>query len=97
MDKILKNKWFPIIAAVLIGTVALVYYIGSGKGSLDANVRSALTSPNIEKIDTTDDKKVIVKCKNGEIYQLLFDAAQQNYDDLIMNNCGEDGTMESVQ
>jgi hypothetical protein len=66
---------------VIIGTVALVYYIGSGKGSLDANVRSALTAPNIEKIDTTDDKKVIVKCKNGEIYQLLFDAAQQNYDD----------------
>ena len=97
MDQLFKNKWFPIIAAAIIGVIALTYYISSGKGSLDANIRGALTAPNIEKIDTTDDKKIVVKCKNGEMYQLLFNATQQNYDNLILNACGEEGTMEAVQ
>ena len=97
MDRILKNKWFPLFIAIIIGAGVLVYYVVSGRAGTDANVRSVIGDPKIKTVDSTEPGKIIVKCKNGETYQLLFDPAQQSYDNLIIDTCGEAGTMENVK
>jgi spore coat protein U-like protein len=77
--------------AVAIAAVAVTYYMLSGRGSYDLNVRELSGSTQVSEVDAADPKKITVKCKNGENYQITFSEAQQNYTDLIFNLCGEDG------
>jgi len=85
------QKWMPLILGLLVAVIALVYYILSGQGSLDKNIRNLTATPNIDKVDYSEAKTVEIKCKNGQSYKIVFKRQQQNYDDLIFNTCGPDG------
>lgn len=95
MKKFDFRKWGPIIIAGAIAISALAYYIISGQGSLDKNVRDLSSTPNIEKIDYSEPRTLEIKCKNGQSYKIVFKKQQQNYDDLIFNTCGPEGAEES--
>ncbi len=90
MDAKLKH-WSPMILAVIIGLIALAYYILSGRGSMDANIRQLEKAGNVEKTTTVGNNIIQVKCKNGQQYKLMFEEGQTNFQDLIYNKCGPQG------
>jgi hypothetical protein len=92
----MKNKnLIPLIVALGAGLVAAAFYILSGRSSFDSSVSDLSAQTQVEKIESADLNKVTVKCKNGRNYQISFKNGQSNYDDLIFNACGVEGTMES--
>jgi len=90
MDEKFK-KWMPVILAITIAAIALVWYMLSGRSSLDLNVREIVNKGNdeIEEINATDSEKVQITCKNGEKYEISFTKGQDNYDELIFNACSK--------
>jgi hypothetical protein len=86
-----KNKWTPLIIALAIGAVVALYYIISGRSSYDLNVRELGKTAAVDKVEATNPKKVVVKCKNGESYEISFQKDQGSYDGLIFNACGSEG------
>lgn len=92
-----QKKWFPVIVAVIIAGIVLVWYVGSGRSSLDRGARELATEEEVAAIDTTNPERIAVTCKNGEKYEIVFTDGESNYDDLIFNACGpegEEGIME---
>ncbi len=89
------RKWSPLIIASAAALAILGYYVMSGQGSLDKNARDLVVTPNLENIDYSEAKRIEIKCKNGQSYQIVFKQQHQNYDDLIFNTCGPDGAEES--
>ena len=88
----IKNKnLLPLIIAMAIAAIAVAYYIVSGRGSYDFNVRGLSHSTQIQKVDATNPQKIKITCKDGQNYEITFKEGQQNYDDLIFNRCGADG------
>jgi hypothetical protein len=92
--KITKEQ-APFFIALAIGVIALLIYIFTGRGSYDTGVRDLVKQPNIANIDASDTKKIQITCKNGENYEITFKQDQQNYQDLIFNSCGPEGTQEA--
>jgi len=95
VKKMLNAKWMPFILAAIIAASALIWYILSGRGSLDTNLRSLSEEKTIKKIEAADAKNIVITCKNGQIYKIAFTEDRQNYDDLVFNACGEEGTQAS--
>jgi spore coat protein U-like protein len=91
----INSKWKPIIIAVAIALIAVIYYIASGRSSLDLNTRELGKTGNVAAVESAEPQKVQIKCKNGETYEIVFDKAQQNYDHLVFDACGAEGTQES--
>lgn len=91
----INKNWIPFLIAIAIGLIAVIYYIASGRGSLDLNTRELIKSDQVSEVNTSDPKKIKVTCKNGESYEIVFRQEQQTYDDLIFNACGAEGTQES--
>lgn len=89
-----QKKWIPVIAAVAIAMIVLVWYVGSGRGSLDKNTRELAVEEEISTIDTTNPERIAITCKNGEKYEIVFTEGESNYDDLIFNACGDEGVAE---
>jgi len=87
----LRSKWAPFIIAVAVATGVLIYYVSSGRSSYDLQVRELGKTSGVQKIDSTNSKKITIKCKSGENYQIDFDGTVGNYDGLIFNACGEEG------
>lgn len=93
--QLLKNKnLLPLIAALVIAAIVAAYYIFSGRGSYDLNVRQLSQQPKIQKVESPGPQKINITCKNGRSYQITFNESHSNYDDLIFNACGPDGTQE---
>ncbi|MFA5829440.1 MAG: hypothetical protein WC843_03020 [Candidatus Gracilibacteria bacterium] len=96
----LKNinlrHWLPMILALTIGLIAVVYYVISGRSSLDANMRQLEKSNQVEKTTSAGSNTILVKCKNGEQYKIMFEEGQTNFQDLVYNKCGAQGA-ESQQ
>jgi hypothetical protein len=90
----INKNWIPFFIAIAIGTAAMTYYIVSGRGSYDSGVRNLAIGSEVENIESADPKKIQVKCKNGENYEITFSEDQGSYDDLIFNACGTEGTQE---
>jgi len=90
----INKTWIPFFIAIAIGLTAMVYYVVSGRGSYDRSVRALTKGDNIEKIEAADPRRIEIKCKNGENYEITFSEDQGNYDDLIFNSCGPEGTQE---
>lgn len=88
------KKWFPVIAAFVIAGIVLVWYVGSGRGSLDKNTRDLAIEEEVSSIDTSNPERISVTCKNGDKYEIVFTEGESNYDDLIFNACGEEGIAE---
>ena len=93
--KITKEQ-APFFIALAFGVIALLVYIFTGRGSYDTGVRELTKQPSIETIDATDSKNIKITCKSGENYEITFKEDQQNYEDLIFNACGPDGTQEQL-
>ncbi len=90
-----KNKnLIPLIAAIIIAAIVTAYYIFSGRSSYDLNVRDLAGQQQVEKVESSSPQIINVKCKNGRNYQITFNQAQSNYDDLIFNACGPEGTQQ---
>lgn len=89
-----KNWKNPFYIAIAIAVIGLIYYVFSGHSSLDLNTRKLTQSNQVDIIDTGDPQKIQIKCKNGESYQIVFKQGQQNYDNLIFNACGSEGTQQ---
>jgi hypothetical protein len=93
----MKNRnLLPAIIALIAAITAVTYYIVSGRGSYDANVRDLSHSAEVSGIESADPQQISIKCKNGQNYQITFKEGHSNYDDLIFNACGPDGTQEET-
>ncbi|MCC7197052.1 hypothetical protein IT413_02530 [Candidatus Peregrinibacteria bacterium] len=93
--KITKEQ-APFFIALALGVVALLFYIFTGRGSYDTSVRELTKQPSIENIDASDTQNIKITCKSGENYEITFKEGQQNYQDLIFNACGPEGTQEAI-
>jgi hypothetical protein len=93
--KITKEQ-APFFIAIIIGLIALLVYIFTGRGSYDTGVRELTKQKNISTIDASDSRKIKITCKSGENYDITFKEGQQNYQDLIFNACGPEGTQEQI-
>jgi len=90
----INRNWTPFFIAIGVGLIAMAYYIVSGRGSYDLNVRDLAANDKIEKIESGDMNRIQVKCKNGENYEISFSDGLGSYDDMIFNACGTEGTQE---
>ena len=72
------------------------YYLISGRGNLDNNLRQLEQSKPVEKVETTSNNSVVVRCKNGESYEIVYEPGQTNYQDLVYNKCGDAGVEVDV-
>lgn len=91
------KKYLPLFIAGGIALVVAVYYLASGKNSLSENIRELEKTSTIEKVETTPNNTVVVHCKNGESYAIVFTKDQTDYQDSIYNKCSEAGGVESTQ
>lgn len=85
------KKYLPIFVAGGMAIIVAGYYLISGRGSLDNNLRQLEKSAPVEKVETTDNNSVVVRCKNGESYEIVYEQGQTNYQDLVYDKCGEAG------
>jgi hypothetical protein len=93
MPKDELKKYLHLFIAVGIALAVAIYYFASGNSSLNNNIRELEKSSTIEKVQTTDSNTVVVKCKNGESYEIVYQPGQTNYQDLVYNKCGEAGEL----
>lgn len=91
--KINKN-WIPFFIAVALGVAAMTYYIVSGRSGYDSGIRNLAGGNAVEKISAADPKSIQINCKNGENYEISFSDGQADYEDMIFNACGPEGTQE---
>lgn len=89
------NKWGPFAAALILGVFGLAWYLYSGQDSFERETSTINKDGEISEIDISDSKRITIKCKNGESYQIVFSENQQNYDELIFNACGAEGAVEN--
>lgn len=87
----INKNWSPFFIAIAIAIIAVIYYIMSGRSSLDVNTRELSQNKEIKEVNAMDPQKIKIACKNGESYEIVFRQEQQNYDDLIFNACGPEG------
>jgi len=95
MNKNNLKQWAPFIIAVAIGLVVAIYYVMSGRSNLELNVRELEKASTVENVSIPDDTKVVVKCKNGESYEIIFKKNQTDYQGLVYDKCGEEGALET--
>ncbi len=93
MQKDELKKYLPFIAGG-IALVGAVYYFGSGQSSLNNNVRALEKSSGVHYVESGVSNNVVIKCKNGESYEIVYQDGQTNYQDLVYNKCGEAGTQQ---
>ena len=91
------QKWAPFLIAIAIALMVVIYYVVSGRSSMDLNLRQLEKSTQIERTVATGDNTVVIKCKNGESYQIVYKAGQTNFQDLVYNKCGAEGGTEQIQ
>lgn len=84
-------KYFPVIIAIVLGLLAVFIYVLSGQNSFDQNLQQLNKNPFVEKTENKEGNKILVHCKNGDQYQIVFQQNQQNYNDLIFSACGPEG------
>jgi hypothetical protein len=89
-----KNKWLPLVIAVAVGLVAAGFYVMSGRSSYDLGVRNLSVNGDVAKVEATDARKISVKCRNGENYEISFKEDQGDYAGLVFDACGPEGAQE---
>lgn len=80
--KNLKNK-LPILVAIFIAIIVVIFYIMSGKGSQDLNTRLLQSNSKVENVETKStnkgDQTTVVKCKNGSSYGVYYPPGSTNF------------------
>ena len=98
MHKFDFKKWAPVILAAGCALIFAVWYLASGRSSLDENVRKLEQSSTVEGVTaSTEENTLLVKCKNGESYKIKFKPGQTEFNNLVYNNCGELGIASTSQ
>lgn len=97
MKKDELQKYLPLFIAAGVALAAAVYYLGSGRSSMNNNIRELEKSSTVERVETTDNNSVVVKCRNGQSYEIVYEPGQTDYEGLVYDKCGETGTMETTQ
>lgn len=87
----ITKEWTPFFIAIGVALIVVAYYVVSGRSSYDLNIRQLSQSTQIESVDAGNPKKIVIKCKNGESYSIVFKKDQPDYESLIFNSCGADG------
>ena len=85
------GQWVPFLIAVGIALIVVVYYVISGQNSMNLNLRQLESNTQIEKAQPTNKNSVVIKCKNGESYEIVYKSGQTNFQDLVYNKCGQEG------
>ena len=83
----MNKKMTPFLIAIVIGSLATVYYIFSGKSSLDLTTRALLQEENVKSVDVKSGKELVIECETGEKYRITFQENQSSYEDLVFNAC----------
>lgn len=96
MNKNLLKKYLPLIIALVVALIVAGYYLTSGRNSLDQNVSQLEKTTTVEQVQTVNNG-VIVKCKNGETYEVTYQPGQTNFQDLVFNKCGQLGVQSTQQ
>jgi len=92
MEKEALKKFLPLFIAAGVALIVVVMYSQSGRSSLDNNIRALEKTSTVEKVETKENS-VVVKCKNGESYEIIYQEGQTTYEQLVYDRCGADGVM----
>lgn len=90
MEKETFKKYLPLFIAGGVALLAAIIYLTSGRGSLDNNMRELEKNSTVEHVETKENT-VVVKCKNGESYEIVYKNGQTDYSGLVYDKCGADG------
>lgn len=90
MEKDLK-KYLPLMIAGGVALLVVIYYLSSGRSSLDNNMLQLEKASTVQHVEAKEDNTVVVNCKNGESYEIVYQPGQTNYQDLVYDKCGEAG------
>ena len=90
------KKHSPLFIALAAALVIAIFYLLSGQGSLDQNTRSLQKTAEIKQIQTKDNT-LVINCKNGESYEIVYQPGQTNYEGLVYDKCGADGAITGTQ
>lgn len=90
MEKETLKKYLPLFIAGGIALLAAILYLTSGRGSLDNNTRELEKSSTVEQVEVKENT-VVVKCKNGESYEIVYKNGQTDFNGLVYDKCGADG------
>lgn len=80
---------FPLIAAIILGIVGVIYYLNTGFGSKVGNVQKLQKENTVKEVKQNQNQTVTIQCKNGEKYEIVYRPDQTNYQDLVYNKCGQ--------
>lgn len=87
----IPKQHHALIIAAAIALLLVIYYFSTGTGSLNSNVRELEKSAPVQNVQPSTNNTVVVKCKNGDSYEIVYQPGQTNYQDLVYNKCGEGG------
>jgi Tfp pilus assembly protein PilE len=88
----MNHQNIPIILAMLAAIAGVSWYIFTGHSGLDQATRQIVhQNDNVESVVIESNKRVEIKCKNGETYVIIFDEAKIDYNELVFNSCGAEG------
>jgi|GEM_PF-3362576 len=93
MEKNALQKYLPLFIAGGLALIVVIYYVSSGQSSRDTNISNLEKSSSVQKVETKENNTVLVNCKNGESYQVVFQAGQTNYDNMLYDRCGASGAI----
>lgn len=91
------KKYIPLFVAAGAALIGAIWYIGTGRGSLDNNLRDLEKTSTVQKVETKADNTVVITCKNGESYEIVYKPGQTDYQNLVYDKCGEAGELLSTQ
>lgn len=83
------QKIHPFWIAIGIALVVTIIYIFSGRGNFDLNTRELEKSDQVKQISTSDHNSIIITCKNGQQYEIVYPIGQSNFQDLVYDKCGK--------
>ena len=91
MDQQNFQKRLPLFIGIGLALIIVGFYIASGRSSMDQNMRELEKASTVEKVIPAENNTLLVQCKNGETYEIIYQKDQTNFQDLVYDKCGEAG------
>lgn len=88
----LKRDQIALIIGLVVGLIAVIYYLAIGQGSYDKNSRELKNSdPQVQEVSSIDgqngEKELQVKCKDGSSYDVYYPPGEKDYSSLASSKC----------
>ena len=80
-----------IIAIVIIAAIATLIYFKGGRGSIDQNINKLEKNSAVQSVSHPDAKTLRITCKDGKVYNIIYQEGQTDYDNLVFDRCGQGG------